>query len=144
MLGYETAFFTGGSLGFLGKDRWTRAIGFDLAEGGESEHYADLPRGQFGSPPDAALLERFIGWLDQRQSGRPLFAGMLTVHTHPPFAVPGSGRLDEQAAFRHVDQLVAEFHSELERRGFFDNGLLIISGDHRSMTPLKPGERERW
>jgi hypothetical protein len=32
----------------------------------------------------------------------------------------------------------------LKRRGFFDNGLLIITGDHRKMLPVSAPERERY
>ncbi|MCB1555003.1 MAG: LTA synthase family protein [Xanthomonadales bacterium] len=143
-LGYETLFFTGGELGFLGKDRWSSALGFDYAEGGESPVYGDLPRGQFGAPEDAALLRRVLDWHAARQDSRPFFAGILTVHTHPPFVVPGTGTLDEERAFRHVDALIKQFHDTLAERGFFRHGMLIVSGDHRSMTPLKPGERARF
>jgi arylsulfatase A-like enzyme len=65
---------------------------------------------------------------------------LLTVTSHPPFVNPGSGRVDPERTFRYVDAQIGQFHDELQRRGFFGDGVLLVLGDHRTMTPLHAAE----
>jgi lipoteichoic acid synthase len=69
-------------------------------------------------------------------------ATILTVSTHPPY-VSAAGLLDEAERFREVDRQIARFVNELEARGFFQNGLMMIVGDHRAMTPIPASEQKR-
>ncbi|HMM56455.1 MAG: LTA synthase family protein [Xanthomonadales bacterium PRO7] len=139
--GYEAAHFTTESLSFLDQGTWLREFGFDHVEGSENQYYAKLPRGQFGAAEDAALFGRFEQWLEQRRDPRPFLAVLLTVSGHPPFVNPRTSRIDPPGTFHYVDDQLADFHDALAKRGFFDNGILLITGDHHSMTPI---EREEY
>jgi lipoteichoic acid synthase len=139
--GYGTHFFTTGDLGFLDKSPWLQAIGFDHVEGAEQAFYQGWPRGGFNAAEDRALYLRLQQWMDQRDATTPYFAFALTVQSHPPFVDPVSRRLDEAAVFTAVDRELGVFYRQLQARGFFERGVLIITGDHRSMTPLHAQER---
>lgn len=141
--GYSVNFFTSGDLGFLDKAPWLEALGFDHWEGAEHPAYEGWPRYGFSAAEDRALYQRLLGWMDGSEAQSPWFAFVLTVQSHPPFVDHGSGRLDEAAVFAAVDREIGRFHDELRARGFFEHGLLLITGDHRSMTPLHPDERVR-
>jgi lipoteichoic acid synthase len=141
--GYDSAFFTTGDLGFVDKNRWLKDIGFDHFEGAESAFYAGRARGIFGAARDALLFDRFAEWYDARTDDRPFFAALLTVTTHPPFIDPESGVADEEGVFRQVDAAIAALHRHLAERGFFDDGILLVTGDHRAMTPLGADEYAR-
>lgn len=142
--GYFSAFFTTGDLSFVAKNRWLPAIGFDFFEGSESGLYSGRERGIFGAARDALLFDRFVQWYGaERDRQRPLFATLLTVTTHPPFINPESGLADEQGVFREVDTAIAGLHSYLQQQGFFENGILLVTGDHRAMTPLHVDEYRR-
>jgi arylsulfatase A-like enzyme len=134
--GYTTHYFTTSDLDYEQTGTWLNALGFDSVEGSENAYYAGMPRGEFNAAEDAALFGRFEQWLAQRRDPRPFVAVLLTVTSHPPFADPRTGRLDAQETFAYVDEQLDEFHAWLQRRGFFTNGVLMITGDHRSMTPL--------
>lgn len=138
--GYTTHYFTASDLDYEQSGTWLRALGFDSVEGSENPYYAGMPRGEFNAAEDAALFSRFEQWLDQRQDTRPFLAVLLTVSSHPPFAHPRTGELDAQKTFGYIDEQLVEFHAQLGRRGFLDDGVLLITGDHRSMTPLLPEE----
>jgi hypothetical protein len=138
--GYDAAYFTATDLDFIGSRTWLQKLGFDHIEGNENPYYANLPKGQFGSAEDAALFGRFAQWLDQRQDPRPFVAVLLTISSHPPFLNPRTGKIDPQGTFGYIDDQLAEFHAALARRGFLDHGILVITGDHRSMTPLSREE----
>lgn len=141
--GYQVNFFTSGDLGFLDKGPWLESLGFDHWEGAEHPFYAGWPRGGFSAAEDRALYLRLFDWMQGSDARQPWFAFVLTVQSHPPFVHKASGRLDEAAVFAAIDAEVGRFHDELAARGFFEHGLLLITGDHRSMTPLHPEERAR-
>jgi hypothetical protein len=140
--GYRTAFFTTGPLSFGERDRWLPAIGIEHAEGAEQPFYAGMPRGPFNAAGDAALYDRFLQWLAQEGQSRPFMATLLTVATHPPY-ISDTGQPDEAERFREADRQIARFVALLEARGFFANGVLVIVGDHRAMTPIPDEEQER-
>lgn len=142
-MGYTTAFFTPGNLDMTGRRRWLQAIGIGHAEGSEHPFYRGMPRGSFGAAQDAALVDRFLGWYDRERGARPFMATLLTVATHPPFVMPGRGIVGEDEMVREADRQIARLADGLRERRFFDNGVLIVVGDHRAMTPIPHEERER-
>jgi lipoteichoic acid synthase len=137
-------FFTTGDLGFLDKGPWLESLGFDHWEGAEHPFYEGWPRAGFNAAEDRALYLRLQDWMQQRDASRPFFAFALTVQSHPPFVDPATRKLDEAAVFTAVDREIGRFEGELRERGFFNHGLLLITGDHRSMTPLRAQERASY
>jgi lipoteichoic acid synthase len=79
-------------------------------------------------------------WYGQRDRQRPFFASLLTVSSHPPFIDPERHQRGEENVIRYVDRELGRFHRQLEAAGFFANGLLLITGDHRAMTPVSAAE----
>lgn len=140
-LGYATAFLTTGDLGFLEKGVWSKSIGFAHVEGAENPFYDGMPRMHFNAAPDRALFARFMDWYRNRDSTRPFLATLLTVSSHPPYIHPETRESGEQAVVRYVDAQLGEFYERLKMAGFFDQGILIITGDHRAMTPVATSER---
>ena len=138
--GYRPLYFTTGDLGFGNRERWLPAIGIQYSEGAKHPFYAGMPRGPFDAASDRALFDRVLQWHAAEGGKGPFMATILTVATHPPYV---HGRGEEGAKFRETDRQVGRFAAELRKRGFFDDGILIVVGDHRGMTPLLPLERER-
>lgn len=140
-MGYQAQYFTNGDNDFLDVGDWMQSIGFDHVEDKDADFYRGLKRYEFGAPADEALFSRYLQWLDAREGNHPKFLSMLmTVTGHPPFLDPGSGRHDEERTVRYVDAQISRFERELRARHFFDDGILIVLGDHRSMTPLRVEE----
>lgn len=142
--GYSSHYFTSGDLGFVNSKPWLQALGFDSIEGAESPFYKGMKRWQFDAPEDEALFDRVLDWLDKRSDKKPFLATLLTVSSHPPFVDPRTGKIDQLGTFRYVDAQLARFYRELNARHFFRHGVLMITGDHRSMTPLHADEYQRW
>lgn len=142
--GHQAAFFTTGDLGFLDLGEWLHALDFDVVDGHRSPFYDGMKRWQFGAADDAALYARYLDWLDHREDPRPAVSVLLTVSSHPPFVDPRTGQVDPQASFDYVDREIDRFHRALQRRGFFEHGILMVLGDHRTMTPLHEDEYRRW
>lgn len=142
--GYSSHYFTSGDLGFVNSKPWLEGLGFDSIEGAESPFYKGMKRWQFDAPEDKALFDRTLDWMDKRSDPKPFLATLLTVSSHPPFVDPRTGRINQLGTFRYVDAQLARFYRKLKQRGFFDNGVLMITGDHRSMTPLHAYEYQHW
>jgi lipoteichoic acid synthase len=139
--GISTWYFRTADLGFLNTGAWLRHLGFDHVEGPENAFYQGLPRGSFNEPGDHALYQRFLHWYANERDNDHFFAVLQTTTTHPPFRIPGQPGHNENNAFRYADQEIGEFVRTLEQQHFFDRGLLVITGDHRSMTVRRPGEQ---
>jgi len=139
--GYESLFFTTGDLGFLDKGDWCQKIGFGHVEGAEQPFYSNWPRFHFNAAPDQALFERFINWYGTRDGkGKPFFATLLTVSSHAPYLDPETHTRSEEAAIRYADRQLGNFFRRLRSTGFFERGVLLITGDHRAMTPMRAEE----
>ena len=65
------------------------------------------------------------------------------MSTHHPFINPETGEASQQAAFTYMDRSVAAFYQQLERAGFFKDGVLLVVGDHHAMVPLQAQEIQR-
>lgn len=138
--GYTTLFMTTGDLRFLSKGYWLGKIGFDFIEGAEQSYYRSWPRGHFNAAPDEALYKRFLGLAEVLRQRQPYFAVLETVSTHQPFFDPYTRSSREEAVFAGADASLGRFYDELVRTDFFEDGVLVIAGDHRSMTGLRHEE----
>lgn len=141
--GYATAFLTAGTLEFARQGEWLRNIGFQDTESGRHPFYDGQQRFGFDSVSDAALYARSLRRIDEF-GAKPYFMAVETVTTHPPFENPDTGKHSEEEAFRYADRAFFDFYQALQARGFFENGILIVTGDHRTMTPVQRGEVERF
>jgi len=65
---------------------------------------------------------------------------LQTISFHKPYNSPYG---DTQAdALRYADKSLYYFYLQLKKEKFFDNGILIIVGDHHKMESLASGEKE--
>jgi hypothetical protein len=144
--GYHTAFLTSGPLTLYRKGEWMSDIGFDYVEGNEHPFYESLPKYAFGSASDNALYQRALEWIrstPEQQSG-PWFLVLETVTTHQPYRDPDSGERSLELAMKYADREFGGYLDQLESGGFFDNGMLVVVSDHRSMTPMSRRELDLW
>ena len=144
--GYLSEFLTTADLDFSNTGYWVKhSANFDYAEGHTHPSYNEWPRFQFNAAPDKALYQRVLQRVEAHQKNhKRYFLNVLTVSTHHPFTDPETGDRSEQMAFSYADRELGIFYDELKSRNFFENGILIISGDHRAMTPVQQSEIERF
>jgi phosphoglycerol transferase MdoB-like AlkP superfamily enzyme len=138
--GYHTAFLTPGDLSFSGKGAWLRQLGFQEIRGHDDPFYDGWPRLHFKAAPDSALFLRAQNWLEDRDSRGPFLLVLETVSSHSPFIEPVTRERSEDAVFRYVDRQLGWFYDGLEARGLLESILLIVTSDHRAMTPLRAEE----
>lgn len=141
--GYKTEFLTTADLSFADTGKWAKSIGFDYVEGHEHPYYNDWARYHFKAAPDEALYDRTLDRIEKNKNNKYLIF-IKTVSTHHPFVNPENGNRSEAEAFQYADRQIGIFHKNLIDNGFFDNGILIIVGDHHSMIPLKKNEISKF
>lgn len=142
---YTTEFLTSGDLTFANKINWLKSSGFDYIEGHNHPYYNSWPRFLFKAAPDEALFNRALDRIKTHsRSSKPLFLYIETVSTHQPFINPDTGEYSEVKTFQYVDRQIKTFYDELKNTGYFNKGILIITSDQRSMTPLRKEELIRY
>lgn len=137
--GYHSAILLGGDLGFLGTGRMMQALDFDYVEGQEYQGYAGQPRFSFASVSDEVLYQRSLNYINERNS--PYFLTVVTVSSHAPYIHPETNERSIEKTIRYADKALLGFYQQLKEAGFFDNGLLLITSDHRAMVPIDADEK---
>jgi hypothetical protein len=148
--GYFTEFLTNTDLGFIGMDRYISGLQFDQARGrDEVEALQQAPRFVQNAPSDRYLYSVALGRaaeLDAQydDSGQPWLMTLATVSTHLPYNHPEGGENTEGAVWEWSLERLSDFYDGLQSQGFFDNGILLIVGDHRQMRPITAIETQRY
>lgn len=136
---YHSEFLTTADLEFGNTGNWAKSIGFDYVEGHEQADYDQWERFHFQAAPDEALYQRALKRIAANQQQK-LLLFIKTVSSHHPYVNPENKHQSESEVIMYTDKQLGRFYQALTERGFFDNGLLIIVGDHHSMTPLRKAE----
>ena len=141
--GYTSEFLTTADLEFSNTRDWGMSIGFDYMEGQEHLYYENWDRFHFNAAPDEALYDRIFDRIEHNKETNFLLF-IKTVSTHHPFINPENHKRSEAETFQYADKQLGLFYDKLKATGFFDDGLLIILGDHRAMVPINAEEIDRF
>lgn len=141
--GYVTEFLTTADLGFANTGSWAKSIGFSHVEGHETLFYDQFDRFHFNAAPDKALYQRILQRLEANQ-GQSGFYFIKTVSTHHPYLDPTTMERTEAAAFKYADRELGAFYDQLKSQDYFNDGVLVIVGDHHAMVPIKREEFETY
>jgi len=131
--GYATAYIQSAPLGFMLKDQFMKKAGFEELVG-DPWFERSYARTDWGVD-DKAFFEQSLGRVvELHEAERPFFATMLTVGTHHPFTFPDTATVEgarsrQERAFRWADDSLAEFLTQLERRGVLRDTVVIITSD---------------
>ncbi|MFP4068128.1 MAG: LTA synthase family protein [Spirochaetaceae bacterium] len=140
--GYRTHFLQAADLGYMSKDRFMPAAGFETVLGAPHFDYS-YAASEWG-PDDKAFLEQSLSYIKELRatnatgdgdngSERPWFLTMLTVGTHHPYAVPDDFAADydneRTAAVAYLDEALGEFFRELEHAGVFEDTMVVLTSD---------------
>ncbi len=145
-LGYFTEFLTNSDLGFIGLSRFLDGLGIDRSRGrDEVKALKDAPRVVQDAPSDALLYEEALLTIQRLSSAQqPFLLTMATTSTHLPYTHPENGDNTPQAVWAWSLRQLSGFYQALTETGFFENGILLITGDHRHMRPLIESETTRY
>ena len=144
--GYFTEFLTNADLAFIGLDHFLAGLGLDRSRGRDDvDAMRVAPRVVQDAPSDSYLYrEALLSVQGLMSSAAPFLLTIATTSTHLPYTHPDSGPDTPEALWEWSMQQLLEFHSRLSESGYFENGILLITGDHRQMRPLSDAEIERY
>ena len=128
--GIRTAFLQAADLGYMTKDRFAQAAGFQVIKG-QHELTSSGKDGPWGLD-DRTLLEQALDDL-RAHAGERTFTTVLTSGTHPPYKTPEGGN-DKAGAFAFASKSVGWFVEQLRADGLLDDTLVLISSDESSAT----------
>lgn len=144
--GYFTEFLTNADLKFIGLDHFLNGLGLDRSRGRDDVDEMRLaPRIVQDAPSDAFLYREALSTVRSLMaSAQPFLLTIATTSTHLPYTHPDGGPDTPQAVWKWSTQQLSDFYSQLLESNYFENGVLLITGDHRQMRPLSEAEIERY
>ena len=144
--GYHAEFLTNADLKFIGLDRFLGGLGLDQSRGRDDVEAMRLaPTVVQDAPSDAYLYREAMSSVKRLQSQEiPFLLTIATTSTHLPYTHPEGGPDTPEAVWEWSLHQLVSFYQQLSATGFFENGILLITGDHRQMRPLTRTETERY
>ena len=148
--GYRTSFFSSTELVFQ-MDRNLELTSFDDVFDSESSIFDKKDQKYiFHSVSDEILFEKILDYIDNRKKikrmdannaentnqNERLFLMTKTVGSHVPFTSPW-GSQNFENSFRYTDYAINGFIKELEKRHYFDDGIVVLTGDHQPWGYVK-------
>lgn len=138
--GYSTkVFFSAKEVG--GLNRIWNSVGFKEFFDGNDPFYNNSERMVFDSVPDKDMFDNVLNKMNT-WGKNPYFCMIMTTTSHYPYQIPnayGGGR-GYSECINYIDSSLKSFYDSLQERNFFENGILVITGDHRAMLPYSSEE----
>ena len=132
--GYRTAMFHSGRFGYLGMESIIRHRGYQTLE--DAGDIAGNHNSSFGVD-EPATVARMLAWIDALPRGQHFFLTYLPIAGHHPYATPergpfvGKDEIDQyRNALHYGDVSLGALVEGLRARGFEDNTVWVIYGDH--------------
>ncbi len=140
-LWYQTTFLSAVGLDFLNQRDFLSWLQFQKIIG--EEEFKNEKKYVFNAAPDNSLYNKAIDIVKEYQTGsKPYFLAMQTISSHRPYDTPYGSKTDEM--FKYVDRSMYAFYQKLKQTWFFNNGVLIIVGDHRKMEAISKVEFDKF
>ena len=144
--GYVVEFLTNSDLGFIGLNHFLDGLGLDSSRGrDEVDAMRDAVRVVQDAPSDALLYTETLTRLEQlSMDDKPFLLTIATTSTHLPYRHPEGGPDSPGDVWDWSMKQLAGFYRHLSETGYFEDGILLVTGDHRQMKPLTRAETERY
>lgn len=137
--GYKTSFFSSTDLVFF-MDKNLELTNFDEIYDSDSGIFdKNDKKFVFNSVSDEVLFNSILKYIDTNKNENKLFMMTKTASSHVPFESPW-GSQDFDNSFLYTDYALSKFIRELEKRNYFDDGIVVITGDHQPWGYVKSNE----
>lgn len=136
--GYKTTFISTVTLDFLNQKAFLSGLRYQNIIWEEA--FKKEKKYVFNAAPDQALYNKALDVISWATT--PVFLTLQSVSSHRPYDTPYGQ--DTEQMFSYVDKSLYTFYQKLKNSWFFDNGILVIVGDHRKMEAINKAEFERF
>lgn len=113
---------------------------FDEVSDFRDSFYGDKPRIIFNAPADEYLFANALMQIRHKNFTQPYLMVISTISGHGPYIDPRSKEQSFAKVNDYVDEELFKFVETLKKEGFFKNGMMLITGDHRAMLPVSSKE----
>lgn len=147
-IGYQTAFFHGGTNGTMNFDGFAAYAGFDDYYG-RFEYNKDTDYDEYWGIYDEPFLQYFAHKLNS--FNQPFFAFEFTLSSHYPYNIPEihkekfpEGKMRIHKVIRYTDYALMKFFDTAKKMPWYNNTLFVIVADHpaQSVIPSQKDEVE--
>lgn len=139
-LWYQTTFLSTVTLDFLNQKDFVQSMQFQSIIG--EENFKDEKKYVFDAAPDHVLYEKALEIAQSWSVERPIFLVMQTISSHKPYNTPLG--VSKENMYKYVDRNLYAFYTKLKKIWFFDNGILVVVGDHRKMEAINTIEFKKY
>lgn len=141
-LGYRTKFFCTHPKTFDNLDVFLERNGFE-----DVSDLSDYPASKVANSwgvGDETLYEHALGTLDSMASdasGKPFFATVLSITTHPPFTLPAFTKFKPRSTdpiditYEYADWAIKNFMDSCATKDWYRNTVFVLVGDHGVNLP---------
>lgn len=140
--GYKTYFLTAVEPNGPLEDIMYRSH-FDEVSDYRDPYYQDKPKIVFNAPADEYLFANTLERIATYRDKAPFLMVVSTITGHGPYIHPHTKEASFEKTVGYVDDEIDKFISALEKMKFFNNGMVLITGDHRAMLPVSSEENIR-
>ena len=144
--GYKTILYSGndttfGSVALMAKNSGIKEI-YDTVY--NSVFLNEDKKYVFNGVDDSVLYNSIINWYKKDENKKsPFFMLVTTVTTHQPYIDPVTKTNSYDKTLKFADNAINDFINKLKEENYFENGILVITGDHRAMLPISKEEYEK-
>ena len=97
----------------------------------------------FHGVEDKSLYNVIIDRIQKADKTKPFLTIAATMSTHGPYENPDTHELSYDKTLLYADREVNNFVKKLNDINYFDNGILVITSDHRAMLPITKREYDK-
>lgn len=141
--GVHTAVFTSAE-DILNCEKVMGALVLDYRSTTNDGFYKNCQHYVFNSVSDHDMYANLLAHIADGRLKQPFFTLLATVTTHGPYINPDTGHDDFDECLQYTDREAAAFVAQLQSRGYFENGIVVLVGDHHSHFGITQAERERF
>lgn len=116
---------------------------FDVVADYQDPYYQDKPKLVFNAVADEYLFANVLQRIEAYRGKNPYLMVVSTISGHGPYIHPKTKETSFEKTTGYVDEEIGKFVAALHSRGFFENGMVLITGDHRAMLPVGAEESEQ-
>lgn len=141
-MGYRTKFFCTHPKTFDNLDVFLEKNGYE-----DVSDLSDYPKSKIANSwgvGDETLYEHALGTLDSMAgdgSGKPFFATLLSITTHPPFSLPPFTTFQPKSqdpierTYEYADWAIKNFMDACAQKDWYKNTIFVLVGDHGVNLP---------
>jgi phosphoglycerol transferase MdoB-like AlkP superfamily enzyme len=144
-LGYFTEAIRPNAINFLNVNQYVREIGFDSVKDATNVKMLEqAPKFVFKSVSDETLYSYLLQRLPSLNTRAPFFVAIFTASSHLPYNHPEKGDNTLAGISEYVDRQLGTLYQELVAQNYFQDGILIITGDHRRFSIVSEDEYAKY